>query len=64
MNKLYICELCLNSYKPEVVSGIGVLKEFQGYTVDVRLQQFRKAKVGEELVFIEFDSEEGERNSS
>jgi len=60
MNRIQICEICLDTFKPELVNGIGVLKEFQGYTVDLRLQQFRKAKFGEELVFIEFDSDEGQ----
>ena len=33
---------------------------FQGYTVDVRLQEFRKANLGEELEFISFKSQEGD----
>ena len=36
------------------------LPVFQGYTVDVRLQEFRKANLGEELEFISFKSEEGD----
>ncbi len=60
MNKLQICELCIKAYQPEETTGIRVLKEFKGYTVDLRLKQFRKANFGEELEFIEFDSDEGQ----
>lgn len=37
-----------------------VLPTFLGYTVDVRLKEFRKAVWGEELEFIPFDSPKGE----
>lgn len=33
---------------------------FKGYTVDVRLKEFRKAVWGEMIEFIDFDSDEGE----
>lgn len=33
---------------------------FKGYTVDVRLKQFRKVKK-ERIEFVEFDSAEGEK---
>ena len=36
-----------------------ILPTFRGYTVDVRLEEFRK--VAPKLVFIDFDSPKGER---
>ena len=33
---------------------------FQGYTVDVRLKEFRKANPNKGLEFVKFDSSEGE----
>ena len=60
MTDVYICELCQKAYEPEETSGIRKLKVFDGYTVDLRLKQFRKAEIGEELEFIEFDSKEGQ----
>jgi len=38
----------------------GQLPVFDGYTVDSRLREFRKANYPKELEFISFDSEEGE----
>jgi len=38
-----------------------VLPTFRGYTVDVRLKEFRKAVIGEWPEFIPFDSPKGER---
>jgi hypothetical protein len=35
------------------------LPTFQGYTVDMRLRQFRKVEGHESIEFIEFDSPEG-----
>jgi len=38
------------------------LKEFDGYTVDLRLEQFRKVKPNHGAVqFIDFDSPKGQR---
>ena len=37
------------------------LPTFKGYTVDMRLREFRKAKIGEKLEFIPFNSPEGKR---
>jgi hypothetical protein len=37
------------------------LPTFKGYTVDVRLKQFRKIKQGQKIRFIEFDSPEGDK---
>jgi hypothetical protein len=59
MNNVHICDLCLEAYEPEKINGMRALKVFNGYTVDLRLKQFRKANIGEELVFIEFDSKKG-----
>ncbi len=38
-----------------------VLPTFKGYTVDVRLRQFRKADYGHKIEFVEFDSEKGRK---
>jgi hypothetical protein len=35
------------------------LPTFKGYTVDMRLREFRKANFGEKIEFIPFDSQEG-----
>ena len=35
------------------------LPTFKGYTVDMRLREFRKANFGEEIEFVSFDSPEG-----
>ncbi len=37
-----------------------ILSLFNGYSVDVRLKQFRKIK-NQRIVFIDFSSEKGER---
>lgn len=39
---------------------IRVLPTFKGYTVDVRLKEFRKCNIGEELEFISFESAYGD----
>ena len=36
-----------------------ILPVFKGYSVDQRLRQFRKARVGKMVEFIDFDSLEG-----
>ncbi len=36
------------------------LPEFKGYTVDIKLRQFRKVSKNKEIEFIEFDSVEGD----
>ena len=38
-----------------------VLPVFRGYTVDVRLREFRKVNYGSSLEFISFDSLQGRR---
>jgi hypothetical protein len=37
------------------------LPTFKGYTVDMRLREFRKATLGQKLEFITFDSPEGKK---
>jgi len=37
------------------------LPTFKGYTVDMRLREFRKASIGEKLEFIPFNSSEGKK---
>jgi len=61
MNNIHICEKCQIAYEPEEINGVRKLKEFKGYTIDLRLQQFRKANLGEALEFIEFDSKKGKK---
>ncbi len=61
MDEVYICELCQRAYEPEEINGVRKLKEFQGYTVDLRLQQFRKMAYGKLPQFIEFDSTKGKK---
>lgn len=56
-----ICEQCEKYFRPREAKAIRILKEFNGFTVDLKLKQFRKAKFGEELVFIEFDSDKGQK---
>ncbi len=41
--------------------GIRFLPVFNGYTVDVRLKQFRKVNNDASIAFIDFDSEKGKR---
>src|SRR5436309_9331212 len=58
-----MCELCQLAYEPEEVvpGGIRKLKTFRGYTVDLRLQQFRKIPYGKLPEFIEFTSTKGQK---
>ena len=59
-----ICELCRKTYEPEEIKGVRTLKTFDGFTVDLRLQQFRKIdfEMGlEDFEFIEFDSPKGQK---
>lgn len=60
MNKVYLCELCIKEYSPEEIKGVRVLKVFEGYTIDLRLQQFRKIEMDKLPEFIEFESEKGQ----
>ena len=61
MDNIHLCELCLRAYEPEEVSGVRKLKAFRGYTVDLRLRQFRKIPYGKRPEFIEFTSTKGQR---
>jgi hypothetical protein len=55
-----MCELCQRVYAPEPSHGVRQLKVFRGYTVDIRLQEFRKSEVGRGLVFVPFTSSKGQ----
>ena len=61
MCDIYICELCLNAYGPQDVKGVGILREFERYTIDFRLRQFRKINLNELAEFIDFSSEKGRK---
>ncbi len=61
MDEVSICELCQRALKPEEINEVKKLKEFQGYTVDLRLQQFRKMEYGKLPQFIEFTSPKGQK---
>ena len=59
MEEVYICDLCQRAYEPEEINGVRKLKEFNGYTVDLRLQQFRMMEFGKLPEFIDFASSQG-----
>jgi hypothetical protein len=61
--EMYICELCQRAYESIAGSlpGLRILKTFKGYTVDLRLQQFRKMEFGKLPQFIEFASPKGKK---
>ncbi len=59
MDEVYICELCQRAYEPEEINGVRSLKKFRGFTVDLRLQQFRRIAFGKPIDFIDFDSLKG-----
>jgi hypothetical protein len=40
---------------------IRILPTFKGYTVDMRLKEFRKAVWGEEIEFLSFERAKGKR---
>ncbi len=61
MNEVSICELCQQAYEPEEINGVRKLKEFKGYTVDLRLQQFRKLEYGKSAEFIDFANPTGRK---
>ena len=63
MDNRHLCELCLEACEPEEVipGGIRRLKTFKGYTVDLRLQQFRKMEPHELPEFIAFASTKGQQ---
>ncbi|MDE2026475.1 MAG: hypothetical protein KGJ07_08355 [Patescibacteria group bacterium] len=57
---IYMCETCQKTFEPKERNGVRTLQVFHGFTVDVRLKQFRKIEVGQELEFIDFDSSLGQ----
>ncbi|SRR6266487_4638326 len=57
---VYICELCQRAYEPEEINGVRKLKKFKGFTVDLRLQQFRNIN-RQPMQFIEFESPKGKK---
>ena len=63
MEDIHLCELCQLAYEPEEVvpGGIRKLKTFNGYTVDLRLQEFRKVPYDELPEFIAFTSTKGQK---
>ena len=64
MEEMYICELCRRAFGPKVYPGLNVLKTFKGYTVDLRLQQFRQVihhEEGPSLETIEFANPKGKK---
>ena len=64
-DEVYICELCQRAYEPEeeelAEGGVRRLKTFKGYTVDLRLLEFRKAINRKRLEFIPFNSPKGRK---
>src|ERR671931_217325 len=61
MQMVSMCDLCQRAYAPETIQGVRKLKEFRGYTVDIRLQEFRKAVDGKAINFIPFASSKGQQ---
>ena len=60
MDMIYICEMCQKAYEPAEKNGVRELKMFNGYTVDLQLQQFRKMEAGTLPQFIDFISALGQ----
>ena len=61
MDDVVICELCQRAFEP-VGTDPKWLRVFNGYTVDLRLQQFRRVirhEEGPSIEFIDFASPEG-----
>jgi len=64
VDEVYICELCQRAYEPEERNGVRKLKEFRGYIVDLRLQQFNRVirhEEGPSIEFIDFASPKGKK---
>jgi hypothetical protein len=63
--KVIICELCRDAYQSEESDGMRQLKAFKGYTVDVRLLEFRKVHGRPDahgpIEFVDFESAKGQR---
>jgi hypothetical protein len=60
MQILYLCEMCQRAYAPKITNGVKKLKEFRGYMVDLRLEEFRKVVEGQGITFISFTSAKGQ----
>jgi hypothetical protein len=63
VDEIYICELCRQAYEPTEIGaldGLKMLKKFKGYTVDLRLHQFRNINRNP-MQFIEFTSPKGKK---
>jgi hypothetical protein len=57
----HLCELCQWAFEPkEVKPGVRILQKFKGYTVDVRLHEFRKVN-SKPMQFIAFASPKGQK---
>jgi hypothetical protein len=41
------------------LSSMGILPVYKGYSCDIRLREFRKARIGKMIAFVPFDSELG-----
>jgi hypothetical protein len=57
------CIICELAFGVEEINGVRKLKTFKGYTVDLRLQQFRKVTgSGHDMniEFVDFASPEGQ----
>ena len=61
MDEVDICIPCLLAFAPTETRELGVrkLKTFKGYTVDLRLLEFRKLEFGKPMQFIAFTSPKG-----
>ena len=61
MEDIHLCELCLWEFEPkEVKPGVLMPQKFKGYTVDLRLQEFRNVN-SQPMQFIAFTSPKGQR---
>ncbi len=61
MDNLHLCELCLEAIEPkEVTPGVRMLQKFKGYTVDLRLHEFRNVN-SQPMQFIAFASPKGQK---
>ncbi len=61
MDNTHLCELCQWAFEPqEVKPGVRMLQKFNGYTVDLRLQEFRNVN-SQPMQFIAFASPKGKK---
>jgi hypothetical protein len=61
MEGIHLCELCMLKFGPkEIQPGLQQLQRFKGYTVDVRMQEFRNIN-RKPMQFIEFTSTKGQQ---